>query len=249
MKRFLALVSAVAVCLCSFSFTWAAELTETESISSAAQVQELEETDWFCEEHQQPLIPEDEIPEGYEQICLQCNPVNEIQTMALSDQVTIPVAGVAYAEYSTGPWTNAPSVIGEGQQIAYMFYAELDGTVIRIIPSRPLAGQTDGFTNFGFYFGRQSITDGYPPSFSVSTGSSTYYDATVTYETITGNSLYSRRYNGEINMNLYTVDTLYLKFPYFDRGYFYIGGFTASTEPCTSAFTIKFNTFKFPCSI
>ena len=124
MKRFLALVSAVAVCFCSISCSYAAEVIGS---ASAAQVQDG--TEWFCEEHQQPLFPEDEIPDGYEQICLQCNP--DVLALAAasplateSDAQAIFPSGVAYsttAKNTAAPstWTNAATLIGEDQSIIY----------------------------------------------------------------------------------------------------------------------------------
>lgn len=84
---------------------------------------------WFCEEHHQIALPPEDIPEGYEQICLDCNP--DVLALAAAsplaaegDAQALFPSGVAYSGTSSNSsvpstWTNASTLIGEDQSIVY----------------------------------------------------------------------------------------------------------------------------------
>ncbi len=84
---------------------------------------------WFCEYHHQLVIPPEDIPEGYEQICLDCNP--DVLALAAASPLAVEgdaqalfPSGVAYSRTSSNSsvpsfWTNASTLIGEDQSIVY----------------------------------------------------------------------------------------------------------------------------------
>ena len=84
---------------------------------------------WFCEQHHQIALAPDDIPEGYEQICLDCNP--DVLALAAAsplaaegDAQALFPSGVAYSRTSSNSsvpsfWTNASTLIGEDQSIVY----------------------------------------------------------------------------------------------------------------------------------
>lgn len=80
---------------------------------------------WFCEEHHQLVIPPEDVPEGYEQICLDCNPdvlaLAAASSMAAeSDAQPLFPVGVAYSSWGNPlSWTNASTLIGEDNSILY----------------------------------------------------------------------------------------------------------------------------------
>ena len=75
------------------------------------------------------LAPED-IPEGYEQICLECHP--DMQPMVEvygteSDSTYLPISGAAFEDWLNGSgtetpmsWTNMSTLIGEDQSLIYV---------------------------------------------------------------------------------------------------------------------------------
>ena len=85
---------------------------------------------WFCEEHHQIALAPEDIPEGYEQICLDCNP--DVLALAAASplaaegdgQALFP-SGVAYCSVSSkavpASWTNCPTLIGDDQSILYSY--------------------------------------------------------------------------------------------------------------------------------
>ena len=138
---FLALVLS---CNLSVGCSLAATAAIDDEPQQAEQVQE-----WFCVEHQQPLIPDDEIPEGYEQICLQCNPVNRISTMAAGDETgNVPISFVSWAVPGDNLWHAAPSVIGTGGVVAYYIGQDWSSTLnsvdVRIVFSAPVSFTPSG---------------------------------------------------------------------------------------------------------
>lgn len=85
---------------------------------------------WFCEQHHQIALAPEDIPEGYEQICLDCNPdvldlAAASPSAAEGDAQALFPSGVAYcsAVGSDVPssWTNCPTLIGDDQSILYSY--------------------------------------------------------------------------------------------------------------------------------
>ena len=143
-KRFLSFFCALATVFLSVSLSFALDVSTPVQGGSISPVEQDYDVEWFCEEHQQPLIPEDEIPEGYEQICLQCNSVNQISTFAAGDETgVVPISFVSWAVPGDNLWHSAPSVIGTGGVVAYYIGQDWSSTVnsvdVRIVFSAPVS--------------------------------------------------------------------------------------------------------------
>lgn len=85
---------------------------------------------WFCEEHHQIALASEDIPEGYEQICLDCNPdvlalASASPFAAEGDAQALFPSGVAYCSGGSSgvpsSWTNCPTLIGDDQSILYSY--------------------------------------------------------------------------------------------------------------------------------
>lgn len=80
---------------------------------------------WFCEEHYQIALAPEDIPEGYEQICLDCNPgvlalAAASPLAAEGDSQALFPSGVAWSKWVNKlGWTNCPTIIGEDQTVLY----------------------------------------------------------------------------------------------------------------------------------
>ena len=111
---------------------------------------------WFCEEHHQLVIPPEDIPEGYEQICLDCNPdvlaLAAVSPLAAEgdSQALFPV-GVAYAKWTTSPsWTNASTLIGEDQSVLYHVSSGGGGRVGNVLVRLIFSSSVSANTYFNF---------------------------------------------------------------------------------------------------
>lgn len=111
---------------------------------------------WFCEQHHQIALASDDIPEGYEQICLGCNP--DILALASASplaaegdgQALFPV-GVAYAKWISYPsWTNASTLIGEDQSILYHVSSGGGGPVGNVLVRLIFSSSVSANTYFNF---------------------------------------------------------------------------------------------------
>lgn len=118
----------------SFRFSWAdtPAFDEVSASGSSDDVRDWLEPgeSWFCEQHHQLALAPEDIPEGYEQICLDCNP----DVLALSaasplaaegDAQALFPSGVAYCSNTSSSfpssWTNCPTLIGDDQSILYSY--------------------------------------------------------------------------------------------------------------------------------
>lgn len=112
---------------------------------------------WFCEQHHQIALAPEDIPEGYEQICLDCNP----DVLALVSASPLAVEGNSQALFPSGVawskwvnddlvWTNCSTMIGEDQTVLYKLNSRGGGragnVLIRLIFSSQV--QKKAYFNF-----------------------------------------------------------------------------------------------------
>lgn len=112
---------------------------------------------WFCEVHHQLALAPEDIPEGYEQICLDCNP----DVLALASASALAAEGDAQALFPSGVawskwvddelvWTNCSTMIGEDQTVLYKLNSRGGGragnVLIRLIFSSQV--QKKAYFNF-----------------------------------------------------------------------------------------------------
>lgn len=112
---------------------------------------------WFCEEHHQLALAPEDIPDGYEQICLECNP--DVLALAAAsplaaegDSVALFPSGVAWSKWVDDDrvWTNCSTIIGEDQTVLYKLNSRGGGSsgnvLIRLIFSSQV--QKKAYFNF-----------------------------------------------------------------------------------------------------
>lgn len=195
---------------------------------------------WFCEQHHQiALVPED-IPEGYEQICLECNP--DVLALAAAsplaaegDAQALFPSGVAYGTASSSlgvlsTWTNASTLIGEDQSIVYSVPSNVFGNFecMRLIfsSSQPF---TSG-SYLWYYYGGYAY-----PRFN-NNGSLGYnYSAPFTNvtSTVITDEFYQRVFSGSFSREN-TGNTLYLwTSDDVPQATLYIGSFYLASEQYT----------------
>ena len=129
---------------------------------------------WFCEEHHQIALGPEDIPDGYEQICLECHP--DIQPMVEvygteSDSTYLPISGAAFSDWLSGSgnetpvsWTNMSTLIGEDQSLIYVASlpkSNLKGhiTFRFIFSGSPLVGGVSGKYLFFYSKAPRSLSD------------------------------------------------------------------------------------------
>lgn len=199
---------------------------------------------WFCEKHHQiALVPED-IPEGYEQICLDCNP--DVLALAAasplaaeSDAKALFPSGVAYCDGGSSgfpsSWTNCPTLIGDDQSILYSY------------PGQKLGALANWSVTIRLVFSSvQSMPSGSYLWYSYSSSAFTRYsNSPVAYESnnhsftgITATAIPSDSYVKYVFSGAFTSDnsgnSLYLQIKYgstFNTGYF--GKFYLASEQYT----------------
>lgn len=123
-----------------------ADILVTDQVSASGSTDDVRDwlepgESWFCEDHHQLALASEDIPEGYEQICLDCNPdvlalASASPLAAEGDAQALFPSGVAYCSCgSTGVprlWTNCPTLIGEDQSILYSYPGESLGLAVTI---------------------------------------------------------------------------------------------------------------------
>lgn len=115
---------------------------------------------WFCEEHHQIVLAPEDIPEGYEQICLDCNP----DVLALAAASSLAAEGDAQALFPSGVaycfpgssntvpsvWTNCSTVIGEDQSILYSIRSGSTDVCVRLVFSSVQSMSLGKYIWYGF---------------------------------------------------------------------------------------------------
>lgn len=187
---------------------------------------------WFCEEHHQLALAPEDIPEGYEQICLDCNP--DVLALAAASplaaegdaQPLFPV-GVAYAKWTTSPsWTNASTLIGDDQSILYHVSSGGGGragnVLVRLIFSSSVSANTyfnfsvtspNASSGFGWgsvsgvvSFSLPSTSDGLN-SFVLGSQSGSYYPVSQSLiRGLSGNTIYMGLYDQSFSDPTYNFD-------------------------------------------
>lgn len=108
----------------SFRFSWA-DTVDSPSVPDLDQIAEPSfdpNTEYFCLEHLQPLIPPEDLEQGQVQVCLGCHPeFLDMQPAIYADNATpLFPSGVAWSKWVDNlVWTNCPTVIGEDQTVLY----------------------------------------------------------------------------------------------------------------------------------
>lgn len=203
---------------------------------------------WFCEQHHQLLIPPEDIPEGYEQICLDCNP--DVLALAAAsslaaegDAQALFPSGVAYcsggSSVSPSSWTNCPTLIGDDQSILYYY------------PGQNLGSLANWSVTIRLVFSSvQSMPSGSYLWYSYSSSAFTHYsNKPVAFDSnnhsftgITATTIPSDSYVKHVFSGAFTSDnsgnTLYLQIKYrstFDTCYF--GKFYLASEQYTGGGT------------
>ena len=110
---------------------------------------------WFCEQHHQIALAPEDIPEGYEQICLDCNPdvlaLAAASPLAAEGATPLFPSGVAWSKWADDRvWTNCSTIIGEDQTVLYKLNSRGGGpagnVLIRLIFSSQV--QKKAYFNF-----------------------------------------------------------------------------------------------------
>lgn len=219
----------------SFRFSWADTLVSDEvSAGSSDDVRDWLEPgeSWFCEEHHQIALAPEDIPEGYEQICLDCNP--DVLALASASplaagrdaQALFPV-GVAYSKWLTPlSWTNASTLIGDDQSILYHVSSSGGGSagnvLVRLIFSSSVSANT--YFNFSVRssnassglgwgsvsgvvsFSLPSTSDGVN-SFVLGSQSGSYYPVSQSLiRGLSGNTIYMGLYDQSLSDPTYNFD-------------------------------------------
>lgn len=171
---------------------------------------------WFCVEHHQIALAPEDIPEGYEQICLDCN--RDVLVLAAASPLAVEgdaqalfPSGVAYGTTGSNAaapstWTNASTLIGEDQSIVYSVPSNVYGKFecLRVIfsSSQPF---TYG-TYLWYYYGGYSY-----PRFNNNGGVGFTKTAAFTNvnSTIITNKFYMRVFSGSFSREN-SGNTLYL---------------------------------------
>lgn len=134
---------------------------------------------WFCEQHHQIALAPEDIPEGYEQICLDCNPdvlalASASSPVSEGDSQALFPSGVAWSKWVDDElvWTNCSTMIGEDQSILYKLHSRGagrgGGLLIRLIFSSQVQKKT--YFNFSSTSSTVDSSDSYSLSWNKISG-------------------------------------------------------------------------------
>ena len=112
---------------------------------------------WFCEQHHQIALAPEDIPEGYEQICLDCNP--DVLALAAASPLAIEGAtplfpsGVAWSKWVDDDrvWTNCSTIIGEDQTVLYKLNSRGGGSAGNVLIRLIFSSQVQKKAYFNFF--------------------------------------------------------------------------------------------------
>lgn len=127
-KRFLSFFCALATVFLSVSSSFALDVSTPVQGGTISPVEQ--DVEWFCEEHQQPLIPEKDVLPGTHQVCLYCHPeyCYSISLMGTEpdSQFVAPVgAAVSFNASLYGSptsWTNMSTLADESSGMLIYYY-------------------------------------------------------------------------------------------------------------------------------
>lgn len=187
---------------------------------------------WFCEQHHQITLAPEDIPEGYEQICLECNPdvlalASATPLATESDAQALFPSGVAYAKWINSPsWTNASTLVGEDQSILYHISSAGGGpagnVLVRLIFGSSVSANT--YFNFsvtspnassnlgwgsvsGIVSFSKPFTSGPLYSFVLGSQSGSYYPVSQSsISGLSGNTIYMGLYDQSLSDPTYNFD-------------------------------------------
>ncbi len=195
---------------------------------------------WFCEVHHQIALAPEDIPEGYEQICLDCNPdvlalASASPLAAEGDAQALFPSGVAYSTSNSNTavpstWTNASTLIGEDQSIVYSVPGDYSGIFecLRVVfsSSQPFTSGSYLWYYYGGY---------YYPRFN--NNSAAGYSRSAAFTNITSTVITNEFYKGVFSGSFScenSGNTLYLWTTFgASKPTLYIGAFYLSADAYT----------------
>lgn len=228
----------------SCQFSWAV-IPGTDQASASGSSDDVRDwlepgESWFCEEHYQIALAPEDIPEGYEQICLECNP--EVLSLASvspfateSDAQALFPSGVAYAQAGTREkptsWTNAGTLIGEDQSIIYSVPSTGDYTYFRLVFSSVQSPSG----SFVWFYSSTNFTNSGSVRLRFSSSATAWYQMT-NFSSVSFTSVQSSQtpfvFSGSLSTTALTANTYY--FGSVGSGStWYIGKFYISSEGYT----------------
>ena len=200
---------------------------------------------WFCEEHHQLALAPEDIPAGYEQICLDCNPdvlafASASPLAAEGDAQPLFPSGVAWSKWvdDNFVWTNCSTVIGEDQTVLYKLNSRGGGRAGNVLIRLIFSSQVQKKAYFNF-----SSTSS---TASINSLSWNQFSGVVSFSVPSSNAAKSSYNLGQLSNGYYPVslnkwldgisgNTVY--FGFYDNSFsdpFYnasIGSFSFSDEP------------------
>jgi hypothetical protein len=198
---------------------------------------------WFCEVHHQIALAPEDIPEGYEQICLDCNPdvlalASVSPVAAEGDAQALFPSGVAYSSTASSVvpsyWTNCPTLIGDDQSILYSYPGQSSGSRNWFVTIRLVFSSVQSMPSGSYLWYSYSSS-----AFTRYSNSPVAYDSNNhSFTGITATAIPSDSYVNYVFSGAFISDnsgnTLYLQIKYgstYDTGYF--GKFYLAPEQYT----------------